>query len=315
MRSQPAILTAVAALLLIAYPAAGQPASSTQTKLPQFGAHTFVVNDLVDDPFIKTYVRNSVGLGNVSDLEVPLAIIEGDTIVGFKGDLLYALFEFEYQHAVKDWIAVRGAFNLVGRLGTGVQSLLASGVTAEAGFELGWLIKLVRTDRAMLSGSFNIRNGDVTTINVLRFVEDIINGQPPSLIRTTPSLCGGGGVRYAYGLSALVGFTVYGELGYGESIDQRAASDWYYRAGGAASLNLNSVTPVPIGFSIGLRGESLPASDEIDDDIVEILLRLAYTGSDDFNVGVDANYGDLPATGLGRNARLRTVRLNLRYYF
>jgi len=38
-------------------------------------------------------------------------------------------------------------------------------------------------------------------------------------------------------------------------------------------------------------------------------------GSDDFNFGVDANYGDLPATGLGRDARLGTVRLNMRYYF
>ena len=152
-------------------------------------------------------------------------------------------------------------------------------------------------------------------MSVLRFVEDIIDHQQPSLVRTTPSLRGGGGFRYAYGLSALVGFTVYGELGYGESIDQRAASDWYYRAGGAASFNLNGVTSVPIGFSIGFRGESLPASDEIDDDIVEFLLRLAYTGSDDFNVGVDANYGDLPATGLGKNARLGTVRLNMRYYF
>ena len=301
-------------LLLVATPAAAQQAA-TEVKLPRLGNHTFVVNDLVDDPFIKTYVRNSVGLGTLSDFDVPLAVIDGDTIIGFKGDLLFALLEFEYQHAVKDWIAAHGAFRLAGRLGTGVQSLLASGVTAANEFQLGWLIKLLRSERAMLSGSLNINNGDVTAINVLRFVEDIIDDQPASLIRTTPSLRGGGGLRFAYGLSPLFGFTVFGELGYGESVDRNAASDWYYKAGGGLSLNLNGRTSVPLGFSVGFRGESLPVAADIDNDIVELLFRIAYTGREDFSISIDVNYGDLPATGLRGNPRLATLRLNLRYYF
>ncbi len=305
----------VVALLLVTELAAAQQRPATEVNLPQLGSHTFVVNDLVDDPFIKTFVRNSVGIGNVSDFDVPLAIIEGDTIVGFTGDLLFALLEFEYQHAVKDWIAARGSFKVAGRLGTGVQSLLASGGTAATEFELGWLIKLLRSDRAMLSGSLNINNGDLTAINVLDFVEDIINDQPTSLIRTTPSLRGGGGLRFAYGLSSLFGFTVFGDLGYGETVDSHAASDWYYRAGGSASINLRGSTSIPVGFSVGFRGESLPASSDIDNDMAEVLFRIAYTGSDDFSISVDMNYGDLPTTGLREDARLATMRLNLRYYF
>jgi hypothetical protein len=307
-------LAATVGLLLIAPPAEAQQAV-TEVKLPRLGKHTFVVNDLVEDPFIKTYVRNSVGIGSVSDFDVPLAIIDDDTIIGFKGDLVFATLEFEYQQAVKDWIAARGAFRLAGRLGTGVQSLLASGVTAANEFELGWLIKLFRSDRAMLSSSLNINNGDVTAINVLRFVEDIIDDQPASLIRTTPSLRGGGGLRFAYGLSPLFGFTVFGELGYGESVDRNAASDWYYQAGAGLSLNLEGRTSVPLGFSIGFRGESLPVASDIDNDIAEVLFRIAYTGRDDFSISIDINYGDLPATGLREEARLATVRLNMRYYF
>lgn len=314
MRIRLTWLAPTAALLLTTLAAEAQQATS-EVKLPQLGRHTFVVNDLVDDPFIKTYVRNSVGIGNVSDFEVPLAVIDDDTITGFTGDLLFATLEFEYQHAVKDWIAARGSFRLAGRLGTGVQSLLASGVTAANEFELGWLIKLLRSDRAMLSGSLNINNGDVTAINVLRFVENIIDDQPASLIRTTPSLRGGGGLRFAYGLSPLFGFTLFGDLGYGESADQRAASDWYYKAGGGLSLNLNGRTSIPLGFSVGLRGESLPVSSDVDNDIFEVLFRMAYTGRDDFSLSVDINYGDLPFTGLREGGRLGTVRLNMRYYF
>jgi hypothetical protein len=307
-------LAVTVGLLLLTPPTAAQQASA-EVKLPRLGSHTFVVNDLVDDPFIKTFVRNSVGIGSVSDFDVPVAVIEGDTIVGFKGDLLFALLEFEYQHAVKDWIAARGSFRLAGRLGTGVQSLLASGVTAATEFELGWLIKLLRGDRAMLSGSLNINNGDVTAINVLRFVEDIIDDQPASLIRTTPSLRGGGGLRFAYGLSPLFGFTVFGDLGYGESVDSRAASDWYYEVGGGVSLNLNGSTSVPLGFSLGYKAQSLPVSSDIDNDIAEVLFRIAYTGRDDFSISVDINYGDLPVTGLREDGRLGTMRLNMRYYF
>jgi hypothetical protein len=301
-------------LLLIAPAAEGQQAAS-EVKLPRLGGHTFVVNDLVDDPFIKTFVRNSVGLGTISNYDVPLAVIDEDTIIGFKGDLLFAVLEFEYQHAIKDWIAARGAFGIAGRLGTGVQSLLASGVTAAHEFELGWLIKLLRSERAMLSGSLSINNGDVTTVSILRFVEDIIDDQPASLIRTTPSLRGGGGLRFAYGLSPLFGFTVFGDLGFGESIDRVASSEWYYRAGGGLSLNLNDCTAIPLGFSIGFRGESLPGASEIDSDIAQVLFRIAYTGRNDFSISIDINYGDLPAIGLREEARLATMRLNLRYYF
>ena len=75
------------------------------------------------------------------------------------------------------------------------------------------------------------------------------------------------------------------------------------------------ITAIPLGFSIGFRGESVPVSSDIDNDIAEVLFRIAYTGRNDFSVSLDINYGDLPATGLREDAQLGTVRLNLRYYF
>jgi hypothetical protein len=310
-------LWAVVALLLIAESMDAQQAKPPPVKLPQLGDHTFIVNELVGDPFIKTYVRTSLGVGKVTDFEVPLAIIEGDTILGFKGDLLLAILEFEYQQAVKDWIASWGSVRLAGRLGTGVQSLLASGVTANVEFELGWLFKLYKSERAMLSGSLSINNGDVTGINVLQFVEDVIRGEEALLVQTTPSLHGGGGLRFAYGVSDLLGFYLIANLGYGESVDRQAASGWFVDTGGIASINIANRTSVPLGWGIGFRTASVPVTTDLDNDVTEALVRMAYTGTDDFSISLDLNYGDVPVIGLdpGPGTALATVRLNMRYYF
>ncbi len=301
--------------VLLAQPASAQQSDGSAVRLPQLGHHVFVVSDLVKDPFVKTYVRNSVGIGTVTGYDVPLGIIEGDSIVGIAGDLLYAILEFEYQHKVKDWIAVHGGVRLTGRLGTGVQSLLASGITASSEFELGWLIKLLRSERAMLSGVLNLNNGQITAISLLGFIDDLLAGDQASLVQTTPSLRGSGGFRFAYGVSQLFGFNLSGDVGYGESIDSKAGSAWYYRTGGYASFNFRESTAIPLGVAVGGRIESLPASDNIDDDVAEVLLRIAYTGTDNFSVSMDINYGDLISSTQFEGAGVGTVRFNLRYYF
>ncbi len=311
------MVQSVVTLLLLVESVDGQQAEIQSVKLPRLGGHTFVVHDLVGDPFIKTYVRTSVGIGQVTDFEVPLGIVDNDTILGFKGDLVLAILEFEYQQAVKDWIAARGSVRLAGRLGTGVQSLLASGVTATTEFELGWLFKLFQSERIMLSGSLSINNGDVVAINVLQFVEQVIDGERAVLVQTTPSLHGGGGFRFAYGVNDLFGFYVLADVGYGESVDRQAASGWFYDAGGIASLNIAGRTSVPLGLGIGFRIVSVPVTSDLDNDVTEFLLRMAYTGTDDFSISLDLNYGDVPVIGLdpGPGTALATARLNMRYYF
>ena len=113
---------------------------------PLLGGHRFIPNSFTRDPFSRTYVRNSLGIGQALDVEfVPqLDIGGGDTIPGLSGDLLFAVLDFEYQHAVKDWLAVWGKINMIGRLGTDVGAILAQGATVLTGFELGWLIKLLQ---------------------------------------------------------------------------------------------------------------------------------------------------------------------------
>src|SRR5262245_26922389 len=197
--------------------------SSEETiKLAHLGKHTFVPSVYVPGPFIQTYIRNSLGYAQSVELTTPPIEIGGETVSGLKGDLLFAVLEFEYQHAVKEWLAVNVQIQGLSRLGTETQSLLFQGVTAAAGFKLGWMFKLWRNDRMLLSGTINLMNHSFTTINIAQYIENIIaaGGLDPDnkLVNATPSARGGGGLRWAYGVSQLVGLTFSVEGSYGESM-------------------------------------------------------------------------------------------------
>ena len=177
-------------LLLSSAPLLAQTAD--QIKIPRLAGHTFVPNPFAPDPFVKTYVRNTVGIGMVPDLVTPVFVIGDSTVVGLQGDLINAILEFEYQQAIQDWVAFRAQVRVVGRLGTGVQSLLAQGITANTGFEIGWLFKLAQGRRTMLSGTLNLWNNSTTVVNLLDWAEGLVDGVQVPLTRTVPSTRGGG---------------------------------------------------------------------------------------------------------------------------
>ncbi len=296
--------------------AVGQVVKALEFKRPMLGGHAFLPNNLVRDPFIKTFIRNSVGVGSAVNLDIPLAIIGDDTLVSLKGDLLFALLGFEYQQAVKPWLAARGEFKVVGRLGTGVPALLASGITASTGFEFGWLVRLFHSERTLLTGSLKLANNNFTAINVSDFVDDIIAGRPASLIKKTPSMRGGGGLRFAWGVSPFFGLTALAETGYGESVDRRADDEWYFELGGTVDFDFSAISEVPIGVMAAYRHNSFPeAGNDVSNDIRGGLLRIAYNGRSDFIVALDIGFERFDSRALNQTVNFGSVGLNLRYYF
>ncbi len=293
-----------------------QVAQASEFKRPLLGGHAFLPNNLVPDPFIKTFIRNSVGLGQAVDLEIPLPLIDGDTIVGLKGDLLFAILDFEYQHAVKDWLAVRGEVGVVGRLGTDLGALFASGVTAATGFNLGWLIRLFESERTLLSGSLQLSSNNFTTINISRFVEDIIQGRPASLVGNTPIARGGGSLRFAWGQSQFFGLTAQAAGGYGESVERTADDQLYVDFGGTLDFDLLAISPVPIGVLLGFKLATFPeAGDDVKDDTRTVLLRIAYNGRSDFIIGLDVRSQQFESRTLNQTINFGSFGISLRYYF
>lgn len=310
----PALLFAA---LLGAVPSAGaQETEETAWKAPRIGGHTFSPSSAIPDALVRSYIRNELGIAQTHELEIPLAVIDGDTIRGERGKLLFAVLDLEYQQTIKDWIAVRGQFKVVGRLGTSTSALLSTGVSASTGFRLGWLIRLLEMERGYLSASFDVSNSDFTTINILDFVGDVIEGEDAELVRKTPSLRAGGGLRYTHAFSPLFGVKAFGETGYGESVDRESDDEWYFKFGGSLDFDLAGAGWLPIGLAAGYMQDSFPEGGA---DIVDVTrafhFRVGYTGRRDFALGLNYMFQTFPTKNTDRNIKSSGLTLDLRYYF
>ena len=319
-RGRVGLVAVLGLVVLTSTPSAGR--AEEELRIPHLNGHQFTTNTLTGDPFVNTYIRNTLGIGQSLDLFVPIIEI-GDPpehVLGLKGDLLKAILEFEYQQAVKDWVAFRVQVRVLGRLGTGAQSLLATGVTANTGFEFGWLFKLAEGEKTALSGTLNLWNNSVTVIDFLGFVDDVVNPPPPpltpSLVKTVPTTRGGGGLRYAWAASDLVGFIFKGETGMGESVDRSDGDEWFFNLAAAADFDLKTKTDVPLGLALGYKFDTFPeGGEEFVDAMHDLVFRIAYTGTTDFLLSLDFTYGRINFKDTTEASKFTATLINLRYYF
>ena len=307
------VSTTAAALVLCAAPAA----LAQESHRPTLGGHQFVPTDLIPDAFVRTYVRNSLGYAQASSVDYPDLVIRGDTLLALDGSLAYAILGFEYQHKVRDWIAVRVAVGLRSRLGTQLSSLVSEGVTLTGGYEFGWLARIRQTARTALCGSLAVTRLNLTVIDVNQFVEDIVDGVPdPSLIDDVPTVRSIGGLRFAWAASHAVGVTALAEGSYGESTARDETDSWEYALGASVDFDARAALHVPLGVALAYRLTSLPEVSRAGGSTAsETVLRLAYNGERDFVIALDVlgvlNRENARAT----SAWAGGASLSMRYYF
>ena len=264
-------------------------ASAQDAGRPTLGGHTFVSTDLVPDAFVRTYVRNSLGYSMTPEFDYPPIVVGGDTLVTLNGSLAYALLGMEYQHAIRDWIAVRAALGLRTRLGTQASSLINEGVNVTSGLELGWLVRIRESSRTSLVGSLDVTRQTLTLIDLRQFTEDVIDGVPdPSLIDNVPTVRTTAGLRFAWAMSHTFGLTALAEGSYGESPRRDQADSWENGFGASVDLDGGAAWGVPIGLVAAYRQTSQPALTTTDNGSVrQTLFRIAYTGKPDFLIALD----------------------------
>jgi hypothetical protein len=307
----------VAAALAAAGAGLPAPAAAQDIRRPHLAGHTFLSTDLIPEAFVSTYVRNSLGYAQALDLEYPPVVVHGDTLVTLQGDLVYALLGFEYEQAVKDWIAVRTAVSLRTRLGTQAASLVRDGVTVGSGVEFGWMARLHQSRTTMLCGSLIASRQSYTAVDLRGFVEDVIAGAPnPRLIDDIPVVRGRGGLHFAWALSRPFGLTLFGETSYGEAPRRGAADGWEYSYGACVDFDAGAAWDIPLGAALAYRQTSLPEFNSSIPDIGrQTILRLAYNAQPDFVVGVDL-LALFNRENTDREAMIATgAMVTLRYYF
>jgi hypothetical protein len=221
----------------------------------------------------------------------------------------------DLEWAVRDWMGVWINASVLGRLGTDTGTLLTEGVTLITGFELGWLFRLVRTERTQLSGTAQIWSDDFTIVNLADWAEGIIGGSQVPLVRKAPVVRTGGGLRFAWAMTEWLGGLASGEMGYGESAEVDPSSDWFTSLSAGLSIDLDPVWNAPVGFGLAYRFDSFPREGGDPSRAAQGgLFRVTYTGRDDFIVSLDTS-GWRSGLSDGSDVNVGQTGLSLRYYF
>jgi hypothetical protein len=282
---------------------------------PAIGGHSFTESVDVPSPFVRSFIRNRLGAGKSSEITSPVYEVGGEPVGGFQGNLLFAIIDFEYQYAIKPWIALRAQATGAGRLGSDTPSLLTEGVTMTTGFEIGWLIRLHEKKRTALALDLGLSDRAFTGINITRFVEDIVAEVPASLVRKTPTSRVSSGLRFAWAASPLLGVSATAHTGFGESVNRTEGDVWFWRFAAALDFDLRTKTSLPMGLALGHSYDSFP---ELGSDIAEgvhaTFVRISYIGREDFLLSLDVSRDRIPVAGDQPDISGLSMTISLRYY-
>ena len=290
-------------------------AQDSDVRVPVLGEHRFTMPGLVQDPFVRTRVSNTLGVGEAVDIDFGTIVLPGgDTLIAINGDLTFALLDFEYAHALRDWLGVWGRVSIAARLGTDVGALLSSGVTLGTAFELGWIAQVRETNKSLLSATVSVRNSSFTVVDLPNWVQDIIDGNSANLVKSTPSLRAAGGLHYAYAINDLFGVVFSGDASFGESLRERG-QEWYFAGGAGVSMDLNARTDVPLGISLGLRADSYPTVNGSQTRGWQgYALTFAYNGRDDVILSLTTEGQRVPFREDDKMT-VGMVSFDMRYFF
>lgn len=319
--TRPAAIVTLAAVLLAGTAAAQEiaaaPASrdSLPSGIPELVGHRFVPTRLVPTPFVRTYLRNGLAIGKTGQLQTPPIEVGGTEILSIYGEMFLAALEFEYQLALKRWLALHLQFGLVAQTGTEVNTLLAEGIGTATDFEIGWLVALAEGRKTQLSVAAEISNRGVTGMSVFNLVEGIVEGTDTSLTRKTPVLNGRLGLRGAWAVSNLFGVTAVAEAGSGETLDRGRSADWFYKFGADLTFDLDQFG-LPLGLSLAgatsnFGGDTVARRA----DSSETGVKLSYIGRDAFLLGVFTSWARTPTTGLLGDLTVMWAGVTLQYFF
>ena len=309
------LLSALAVLLM--------PAQlHAQGQNPSLAGHTFVPNTLVEGPFIATHFRSLVGLASAFGYDVGTVVIDDDTLAALEGNMTWVRVEFEQRQKVADWLALEAAFSAGARVGTNTASALADGVSVITGFKVGGLARVVQSDKVVASATLDVRRTGLTLLNVVGFVQEIIDsvesgGRLDSIGLSSKSGAwqGRGGFRLAYAPGRTVGFIILGEVGFGQDYTEVENAVWDVDLGATVDLNLHSIGKAPLGFVGMYRFSSFGGDSESSASQSHSAgLGISYVGRENFTVGLEIQWQHIP---LGDGDALNSVALAVRsrYYF
>ena len=264
----------------------------------------FIPSSLVDEPFATTFFQNSTGGGTAIDFKIPVRSLSGDTLKTLSGNVGFLLVDFAYQQAIAEWLALRVSAGGVGRLGTSIPSLVATGVSAAFGTAFGATVPVWRRPKFLVSVVGDFRSNTQFDIDPFGFAEEVADStyDPESksgaLLRSYPVNQWSVGVRGAWGIAPWIG--VSGELepgGARENSENKSLTTY----GALVAFDFAKHRGIPIGLSLGYRGQSGSGkTGNIAGGYRTLQGGVYYTGHPDFQIGSDLFWSKIASSSSGR---------------
>jgi hypothetical protein len=291
----------------------------------QLNGHTFIPSRGVDQPFINGWLRGMTGGAFASGLKVPILDLSRNQEGVADGKVTALVLDAEYQHRFNDWLAVRIGLTGAARAGTNQISVLAQGITAQYGFNLGATVKIFQSQKTALSAAGDLRFNNVYAYNVIRFVSNVVNyglGEDNQLLEKGMTNTYVAGLRFAYAPSKWFGFVALAEGGIGTPFLKTLDNSGVVAFAVSGECDLGAGTKVPLGFQVFLRWENFTdLYPEIADTILRTGLVIGYTGVANFYAGIEIGYASFSVRGdavaVAEDSGLNTLAIGLvmRHYF
>jgi len=296
-----------------------------QTQGPEsarsLNGHTFIPSNAIGDPFITTLVRTRTGGGFATKVRRDIENEVVDSLLqALVGDLAFMALEFEYQHAVTDWLALSAAASGAARIGTGPQSVLAEGITSMFGFELRAKARALQTENWILSGTLRIEPSTQYRLDVLTFARRVIEegmiSEDNSIVIKSEGVGGAAGLGGAYAPKPWLGLVFQGELGYADTFSEAGRSSLAWNLGGLASFDLDPLSGIPLGFIASIHQDSFVVDNsDITNEVTAFGWGVAYTGRGDFSLSLETSHARVPLIKSDQTITANLIGFNLRYFF
>lgn len=283
---------------------------------PMLNGHKFQTFQDMRTPFIRTNFAINFGIGETNKFGVDGIPIGDSTLIKFNNELLFLGFGLTYNQKIKNWAAFYLRFDYSARVGAGVSSILTQGINTITSVESGVNFLVSKSKFHQLSFHLSMTNINAQVVDVTQYVKDLIDGdQTANVTKKVPSLLSGGGVVLAIAPNSLIGFNFDSKIVYGETL-VRGASELQYYLAGNIDLDLEELITIPLSVTIGGSTNTIVNAFSIQGDHTTTFnLKLAYSGSDAFLIGIELFKGVTPINNTTRHIGVNGFSFNCNMFF
>jgi hypothetical protein len=300
--------------LAMAYPQ--ESTSNSEVKVPTLNGHTFPSVVYHRSSFINTNLEANLGFGLTSRIRIQGLMLGEEELFSFQGQIMFIHTRVQYQQRFNKWLALYFSGSFAGRIGTSISTLIADGVNTVVGGDIGWMIRIYQSRKFNLSTAIYLETFTGNFINITQYFQEVIDTvAEPKVTKKVPAMLAGLSVQGAYAISRGFGLQFQAGMVYGESF-QREESSASFTVGILADYDFMPVQKVPVGLALGYI---LTSSSEVvlkESGSANLFTgRISYTGSDDFELGLQYTYNVLTIENINDDPSLNTLMLMLKFYF